>query len=114
MINGSMAGHKVEADFDPASVCFATEPVEVPVSTIARRDPVIVIHIITGISERRHKTRIDPHRVDAQPLQVIQFLYYPGDVANAVAVGITEALRVNLVKDSLFEPGGGIWAMVHL
>ncbi len=54
----------------------------------------------------RHKTRINPYCVNTQPLQVIQFMNYPEYVADTVTVSIIEALRVNLVKDGLFKPGG--------
>ena len=109
-----MAGHQVETDFYPASVGFPAESKEVSVGSVARRYPAIIIHIITSISERRHKTWVNPHRVDAQPLEVVQFLNYPGDVTNAVVVGIVVTLRVNLVKDGLIEPGGIIRRDVHL
>ena len=59
-----MAGYQVETYFDPAPVGFTTESIKVPVSPIAWRDPVIIIHVITGISERRHKTKINPHRIN--------------------------------------------------
>ena len=109
-----MTGHQVEADFNLAPVGFPAESIEVPVGSVAWCNPIIISHIIAGILERRHKTGINPHRVDAQPLQIIQFLNYPGDVAYAVAVGIIEALRVNLVKDGLIEPVGRIKPGIHL
>jgi hypothetical protein len=108
-----MAGYQVETDFDPAPVGFTTEPIEVPVSPVARRDPAIVSHVIAGILERGHKTGVNPHRINAQPLKVIQFLNYPGDVSDAVSIGVVETLGVNLVKNGLFEPGGCI-ELVHM
>ena len=101
-----MAGYQVQADFNLTPVGFPAESIEVPVGSIAWRDPVIVRYIIAGILERRHKTRINPYRVDAQPLQVIQFLNYPRDIADAVSVSIGKALRINLVKDGLIKPRG--------
>jgi hypothetical protein len=68
VIDGSVAGYQVKADFDLAPVGFPAKSIQVPVGSIAWSDPVIVRYIIAGILERRQKTRINPYRVDAQPL----------------------------------------------
>ena len=101
-----MAGYQVKADFDIASVCFSAESIQGSVGAIAWCDAIIVRHIVASILEGGNKTRINPYRINAQPLQVIQFLNYPRDVPDAVPIGIVKALGINLVKDGLIEPGG--------
>jgi hypothetical protein len=101
-----MTGDKVQADFNLTPVGFPAESIEIAVGPVTRGDPVIIRYIITGILERRDKTRINPDGVDAQPLEIVQFLYNPRDVTDTVSVGIVIALGINLVKNGLIEPGG--------
>ena len=42
--------------------------------------------------------------VDAQPLQVVELLGQPAEVAGAVGVAVEEAAQVDLVEDGLLEP----------
>ena len=68
MIDGSMTGHQVEANFNPAPVGFPAESIEVPVGSVTLCNPIKITYIITSVLERRIETRINPHRIYTQPL----------------------------------------------
>ena len=49
--------------------------------------------------------RGDPDGVDAEPLDVVEAVVDPGEVADAVAVGVEETARVDLVDSGAAPPG---------
>jgi hypothetical protein len=60
--------------------------------------------VVAAVTQRRLVERQQPDAVDAQPLQVVQLLDQPAEVTGAVAVGVEERPRVDLVEDSRLEP----------
>jgi len=103
---GGVAGDEVEHHADAELLRLGEERVEVVVGAVAWGDAVEVGHVVAGIAEWRHETRVQPDRVDAEVMEVGQLLDDPAEVADAVAVGVAEGLRVDLVEDGVFEPGG--------
>src|SRR5699024_3474047 len=63
-------------------------------------------HIVAGVAEGRVKAGVQPQGVAAQRLDVVQLFDDAGQVADAVAVRIPEALGVDLVENALFQPVG--------
>ena len=55
--------------------------------------------VVAAVAQRRLVERQQPDAVDAQPLQVVELLGQPAEVAGAVAVGVEEAADVDLVED---------------
>src|SRR5690606_35193908 len=56
------------------------------------------------VPEGRLVHRQQPDAVDAEPLEVVQLLHQPADIAGAVAVGVGEAADEHLVEDGALVP----------
>ena len=69
---------------------------------------VVVANVISCIDKRRIIAGIHPDGIEAQTLYVIQFAYDAPEVADAVAVAVTKALRINFIKNCVIQP------IVHL
>ena len=80
------------------------QPAGVVVAAVARRDLVVIADVVAGVVERRIEPRIDPDGVHAEALDVIQLLDDARQVADAVAVGIIERLRINLIHHGVVHP----------
>lgn len=65
---------------------------------------VVVADIIARIIEGRIKKGIKPDGIYAKTLHVVQFADDALDVADTVAVGIAERLRIDLVKHGILRP----------
>ena len=67
-------------------------------------DGVEVGDVVAAVAERRRVHGQQPDAVDAQPLQVVELLGQPAEVARAVVVRVEEAADVDLVEDGALEP----------
>ena len=77
------------------------EVVDVPVVGM---DAEEVGDVVAAVAERRLVHRQEPDAVDAEPLQVVELLDQPAEVAGAVVVAVVEAADVDLVEDRRLEP----------
>jgi len=103
---GRVPGHEVEHHADAAPLRLGEERAQVVVGAVARGDFVEIGHVVARVAERRFETRAQPQPGHAQLLQVGQLLDDAAQVADPVAVGIAKRLRVDLIEDGVFEPGG--------
>ncbi len=60
--------------------------------------------VIAPVAQRRGVHREQPETVDPEPLEVLELLGEPAQVARAVAVAVVEAADVDLVEDRALEP----------
>ena len=86
VLDRSMAGHQVQQDMETAPVGFLEELAGVVICPVTCRDLIIVAHIVAGILEGAVEAWVEPQRIDAQILEVFQFLKDTRQVANAIAV----------------------------
>jgi len=105
VLPGSVAGHQVQEDADAAAACLRKERLQVGVRAVAGRDLVVVADIVARILERGGEAGVQPQRVDAERLQVVQFRADARQVTDTIAVGIVKRLRVDFVEDGILEPG---------
>ena len=75
-----------------------------------RVDRTVVGDVVAGVGHRRRIPRVQPDRVDAEVPDVRQAAADSLDVADAVAVPVGEAAWVDLVRDGIAPPGGGVGA----
>jgi hypothetical protein len=72
--------------------------------------PVVGMHavevgdVVAAVAQRRGVHRQQPDDVDAEPLQVVELLRQPAEVAVAVAGAVVEPAQVDLVEDRGLEP----------
>ena len=67
-------------------------------------DGVEVGDVVAAVAQRAPVHREQPDAVDPEPLQVVELLLDPAQVARAVVVGVEEPARVDLVEDGALEP----------
>jgi hypothetical protein len=67
-------------------------------------DVVIVADVISVVVIRRFVDRRKPDDIDAELLQIVQLLNNSSQIADAVAVAIIEAARINLVDNAFLPP----------
>ena len=99
-----MAGHQVQQDVHLPLVGGAEQFGQIPVGAVARGHLFIVPHIIACVLEGRIEAGIDPQGVAPQVPDIIQPGRDAGQIPDAVAVAVAETLRVDLVKNSVFQP----------
>ena len=63
-----------------------------------------VADVVAAVAQRRVVERRQPDAVDAQPLEVVELLGEPAQVAGAVAVGVGERADEHLVEHGTLEP----------
>ena len=82
--------------------------VEVGERAERRVDVVVVGDVVAEVGVRRDGDRAQPDAVDAEPLQVVEPLDDPPQVADAVAVGVAERARIDLVERAFAPPRVGV------
>ena len=100
-----VVGDQVDDHADAQLVRVRDQRVGVRERAEDRLDVAVVADVVARVRHRRRVERADPHRVDAQLAQVRQAGADPGQVADAVAVGVGEAARVDLVDHGGAPPG---------
>ena len=83
---------------------FAQEAVEVGHSPVLRIDGFVVGDVVSEIDLRGRVDRAQPDRVHAQRLHVVEALRDALQVADARAVAILEAARIDFVDEGVFPP----------
>ena len=76
---------------------------------VVHRPVVLVDHeevgdVVAAVPQRRDVHRQQPDAVDPEPLEVVELLDQPPEVARAVVVAVEEAADVDLVEDRALEP----------
>jgi hypothetical protein len=99
---------QVEQDADAAAMRLGDQPVEVRQPAVARVNGRVVGDIVSKVLVRGGETRREPDGVDAQAVgravQVVQPVDQPGEVAQSVAVRISERAQVDVVDGSVAPP----------
>ena len=64
----------------------------------------VVGHVIAPVTVRARGDGIEPDPVDSEPSKMVEPLDHPSEIADAVAVGVLEGTRVDLVKHPTLPP----------
>ncbi len=102
---GGVVHHQVGDDPDAALVRRVEQRDEVLDRAELRQHLVEVADVVAAVAQRRVVERRQPQAVDAEPLQVVQLLDQPAQVALPVAVRVVERPDQHLVEDGALEPG---------
>ena len=103
---GGVVGDDVRDQLDAGGVQGRGHLVEVRQRAQLGVHVAVVVHVVPAVGERRRVERAQPDGVDPQFLQVRDLGRDALDVAEAVAVGVGEAARVDLVDGGLAPPVG--------
>ena len=90
--------------FSPRRCASATKLAEVLERAVVGMHVGVVGDVVAVVAQRRRIERQQPDRVDAELLDVVEPLGQPGEVADAVAVGVVERLDVHLIDDGVLVP----------
>jgi hypothetical protein len=101
-----VVGDEVDDQLDVVGVQFGNHLVEVGERAQARIDVAVVVDVVAAVGECGRVERAEPNRVDAERSEVADSGGDAGQVPDAVAVGIEEAARVDLVDHGLPPPVG--------
>jgi hypothetical protein len=91
---------------DPHSSCMrlCDESFHILDSTVRRIDILIVGNIVSHINLWRIVHGTDPYSINPDRSNVVQLRDYPIEIANAIAVGVFETGRIDLVYDTILPP----------
>ena len=98
--------HQVDDDAQAEAVGGIPHLVEVGERAEERVDVAVVGDVVSGVVLRRGHERREPDRVDPELLERTQSARDAGQIADAVAVGVRERTRVDLVDDRGAPPVG--------
>src|ERR1700687_59542 len=104
MLLRGVIGHQIHDHPDMAFFSFAYQPVEIRHFPVKGIDGGVIGNVVTEIDEWRRIHGADPDGIDAQVANIIQPRSYPVDITDAIAVGVLEAARINLIDHRVFPP----------
>ena len=79
-----------------------------------RIDVDVIRDVVTPVVVRRHHDRVEPDRVDAQPLEVVEALRDAPQITDAVGVRVHVGPRVDLVQHTVPPPRAPRSILRHL
>ena len=100
-----VARHQIQKDMDALLVGGPEQLLRILQGAVAGGDGLVIPDIVARVLEGRVIPGVDPQGVAPQAYDVVQLRRNAGNVADAVAVGIAEGLRIDFIKYRVFEPG---------
>jgi hypothetical protein len=85
-------------------VRLVDEVLEVLDRPVVGVDRVEVGDVVAAVAQRARIERQQPDAVDAQPLQVVELVAQPAEVARPVVVPVEERPEVDFIEDRSLEP----------
>ena len=107
MADRGVVRHEVEKDADSARFGLRDQPVEVVERSEVGVDPGVVGHVVAPVDVGRRMDRVEPDRVDAEPLEVLEPAGHSGEVADPVVVRVRKGARIDLVQHGVSPPAVG-------
>ena len=114
VLAGGVVGDQVHDDAQAEVVRLRQHGVEVGERAEERVHVAVVGDVVAVVVLRRGVERRDPHRVDAEVVEVGQPLLDAGHVAHAVAVPVGEAADIDLVADGVLPPRAAAGVDLHV
>ena len=99
---GCVAGDKVQKDADALFVRLFEEMVEIFVGAVAGGHFLVITDIVTCVFKRRIIAGIDPERIAAQTLDIIELFGDARDISDSVPVRIIKGLGIDLIEYCVF------------
>ena len=104
VFDGGVAQHLVNHDAQAGGVRLRYELIEVCEFTKHGVDGAVVRDVVAEVAHGRTKERRHPEGVHAKAGQIVHALDDAGQVADAIAVAVLKAARVDLVNDGATPP----------
>ena len=97
----------VDQHLEAESVRARDQRVEILERAEDRIDPAIIGHVIAEILHRRREEGREPDRIDAEIRDMVELRGNPRQIADAIAVRIGKAARIDLIDACALPPGAG-------
>src|SRR5260221_13757268 len=104
-----MVQHQLGDHLEPGFMCGLEELSKIIQGSIRGMHVIVVRYVITVIAEWRGIERKQPDRGDAEVPQVIELTEQPLKVSDAIIIGITKGLDMELVNYCAFKPIRASW-----
>ena len=104
MLVGRVIHDQIGDDAQAAGVGRVEKSLEVLDGAVGGMDAVEIGDVVAVVAQGRRVHGQDPQAVDAEVPYVVQALGQPGEVSDAVPVGVAERLDVDLVEDGVLVP----------
>src|SRR5688572_20151934 len=104
MLVGCMIQHKINNDTYAALMRGVEKMTKLFERTILRRDRPVIGDVIAIVPQGRRKERKQPETIDAEPLDMVEFLQEAAKVSDPIAISVVKRFDVKLVKDCVLEP----------
>ena len=105
---GGVGEHQVGDHLQPQPVGLLHEGAEVGQRAEDRIDVAVVGHVVAEVAHGRGVEGAEPDGVHAQRGDVLEVVGHALEVADAVAVRVGEAARIDLIDDRAAPPFGGV------
>ncbi|GIU86034.1 MAG: hypothetical protein KatS3mg009_0549 [Acidimicrobiia bacterium] len=99
-----VVGHEVEDHLDPPPRRLLDQLVGVGEGAERGVDVGVVADVVPPVVVRRHRDRVEPDALDAEPLEVVEAVDDSPQVAHAVAVRVHVGTGIDLVQDPVAPP----------
>ena len=104
MLIRGVVHHQIHHKLDAVLMCGRQQLVEIGHRTELGHNRPVIRNIVAIIVIRRGVNRGKPDNIYTQLRQVRDFFGDAGQIADAVAIGVVEGTRVNLVHNGLLPP----------
>ena len=106
---GGVVGDDVHHHLDAGGVKSGHQAIEIGQRADLGGDVAVVVDVVAAVGQGRGVERGEPDGIHAKGLEVGDAADDAGEIADAIAVGVGEGARVDLVDDGVLPPlpGGG-------
>src|SRR6185369_15043408 len=92
------------------AMCLPKQRIEIAQGSEAGIDIAVVVHIVAEVFHRRRIDRGEPNGIDAERSrrsvsEIVEASFDPAQIPDAIAVGILETPRIDLIEDGGSPPG---------
>ena len=98
-----MVEHHIQHQADPALFRFCGQFLKIFHGAIAGIDVVIILHIIAIVFLRGYKEGRHPDIVRSQLLDIIQLLYDPAQISQAIPVTVIKGFGIDLIHHAFLK-----------
>src|SRR4029077_14595940 len=67
-------------------------------------DGVVIADVVAIVAQRRGEERHEPYRADPQLLEVVELVFKPLKITDAIPVVVVESANVDLIDDRVLVP----------
>ena len=106
MLIGGVVQNHIQDNPDTALLGLFEQTIKIRERSVLRIDGVVIGDVVSEIHLRRGIERRDPDGVDAQVFQIIEMTRYAIEIADSVAIAVSETAGIDFVDNCFLPPFG--------